>query len=123
MTAVATDHKQLIESYLKALSGQAKTEGLIDQYVADPALKEHIQQAEAAFPMYEIVADELVAEGDTVALRGTFFGTHKGTFAGVAATGKDVSAGLMLFYQLDGGRIVKHWMQLDMMGLMTQLKG
>jgi predicted ester cyclase len=40
------------------------------------------------------------------------------SFAGIAATGKRVSADVMLFYRLDGGRIVKHWMVLEMMGLM-----
>jgi hypothetical protein len=34
--------------------------------------------------------------------------------------GKRVSADLMHFYRLDDGRIMKHWMLLDMMGLIAQ---
>jgi predicted ester cyclase len=123
MTAVATSSRQVIEEYIAALSGAEKTEAVIDRYVADPALKAHIEQAEAAFPGYRIDVDQLLGEGDTVALRGTFRGIHKGTFAGVEATGKEVSAGLMLFYKLADGRIVEHWMQWDALALMQQLQG
>jgi predicted ester cyclase len=121
MASVTVDNKQFIKDYVHALSGKPKTEALINQYVSDPQLKEHIHQAEAAFPSYELVAHQLVAEGDVVALRGTFHGVHKGDFAGMAPTGKKVSADLMLFYQISDGLIVKHWMQLDMKALMDQL--
>ncbi|WP_396272744.1 ester cyclase [Granulicella arctica] len=63
----------------------------------------------------------MISEGDTVALRGTFHGTHLGPFAGIPATGKQVSAPVMLFYNVENGRINKHWMVLDTMTLFGQL--
>ena len=123
MQGVATDNKLMIEDYLQALSGQAKTEALMDRFITDPALKEHIRSTETAFPRYELEAQQLVAEGDMVAMRATFRGTHRGVFAGIAPTGKAVSAELMLFYRLADGRIAEHWMQLDVTGLMRQLAG
>jgi predicted ester cyclase len=83
MKAAAIGSKQLIEEYIENLSSKPKTEELLDRYVDDPALKEHIRQTEAAYPGYSIDAEEMVAEGDVVAIRGTLQGVHKGAFAGV----------------------------------------
>jgi predicted ester cyclase len=121
MTLTSTESKQFVGRYLQALSGQAKTPELVARFVSDRALAEHIQQVEAAFPAYELIADELIAERNLVAVRGTFQGVHRGTFAGVAATGRPVSAGLMIFYRIEGDRIVEHWMQFDGAALMAQL--
>ena len=121
MSTVAIDSKQLVEDYFKALSGHAKTEDVVDRYVSDPALKEHIRQAEAAFPNYELVAHHIVADGDMVAVRATFHGTHKGEFAGIAPAGKTVSAEVMIFYRIHNGRITEHWMQWDVRALIEKL--
>jgi steroid delta-isomerase-like uncharacterized protein len=121
MATAAVSNKEFIKNYFTALSGNKKTEQFIDQYVSDPLLKQHILQAETAFPNYQLVLEHMVAEDDFVAVRATLKATHAAPFAGVPATGKTVSAGCMLFYRIEDGRISEHWMQLDMMSLMAQL--
>jgi predicted ester cyclase len=116
-----SENKQFVVRYLEALSGEAKTSELVDRFVSDRALAEHIHHVEAAFPSYEIVVDDLIAERDVVAVRGTFRGVHRGTFAGIGATGRQVSAGLMIIYRVAGDRIVEHWTQFDGATLMAQL--
>ena len=116
-----SENKQFVAQYLQALSGKAKTPELVRRFVSDSALAEHIHQAEAGFPSYEILVDDMIAERDLVAVLGTFRGVHRGTFAGIGATGRHVSAGLMIIYRVDGDRIVEHWMQLDGAALMSQL--
>ena len=71
-------------------------------------------------PPAEII-DDMVAEGNKVAIRVTFKGTHQGEFLGIAPTGKDVSIPISLIYRLAGGMIVEHWMLADQLGLMQQL--
>jgi predicted ester cyclase len=117
----AGENKQFIGRYLQALSGQAKPPSLVERFVSDATLAEHISQAEAAFPFYELIADDLVAEGDVVALRGTFQGVHGGPFAGIEATGRSVSANLMIFYRIEDGRITQHWMEFDVASVISQL--
>lgn len=117
-----TDSKTLISDYLRTLSGHPKTAELIRQYVADEGLAKHIADVEAAFPSYEIVVEDLLAEGDKVVARGEFRGVHRGPFAGVEATGKSVSAGLIIIYAVANGRIVDHWMQFDLFALLQQLQ-
>jgi predicted ester cyclase len=121
MTLTSTESKQFVGRYLQALSGQAKTPELVARFVSDRALAEHIQQAEAAFPGYELIADELIADRNLVAMRGTFHGVHRGTFAGIPATGRPVSNSLMIFYRIEGDRIAEHWMQFDGAALVAQL--
>jgi predicted ester cyclase len=113
----------LITEYLRALSGRSKPSDLVQKYVADPALAQHIAEVEAAFPNYEIVVQDTVAERDLVVVRGTFHGTHRGPFAGIDPTGNVVSAGLIIIYRIENGRIAQHWMQFDRLALIQQLQG
>jgi predicted ester cyclase len=113
--------KQLVREYLDALSGRPKPEQLLDRFLKDASLKQHILQAEAAFPAYEFIAHQIVAEDDIVAVRATFRGVHKGDFAGIKPTGKRVSSELMIFYRVGDGVIVEHWLQMDMNDIVKQL--
>ena len=42
-----------------------------------------LQAYTTAFPDFQIVIDDLIAEGDEVAARWTFTGTHDGPFADI----------------------------------------
>jgi len=74
-----------------------------------------------AFPDLVWTADDMVADGDTVAVRYTMTGTHRGTFAGVAPTNRHVVAQSMAFYRLADGKIVEERAQLDMFGVLQQM--
>lgn len=65
--------------------------------------------------------EDMVADGDTVAVRYTMTGTHPGEFAGVPPTGKAVLAQSMAFYRLADGQIVEERAQLDRLGIIQQL--
>jgi predicted ester cyclase len=118
----APESKQLVVRYLEALSGRSKPAELVAKFVSDPALAAHIRDAEEAFPEYEIVAEEMIAERDLVALRGVFRGVQRGPFAGIPPTGRAVSAPLMIMYRVDEERIVQHWMQFDAASIVAQLQ-
>ncbi len=100
----------------------SSTKELVRRYVADERLAKHIVEIEAAFPSYEIIIEDLLAEGDKVVVRGEFQGIHRGPFAGIEPTGKSVSAGLIIIYAIASGRIVDHWMQFDLFTLLQQLQ-
>lgn len=74
-----------------------------------------------AFPDFHVTIDELVAEGDKVALRWTESGTHKGEYAGIAATGKHVTWTGMSVYRITNGKIAEMWVNQDDVGLLRQL--
>ena len=75
----------------------------------------------AAFPDGRYAVEDVLAEGDRVASRYTFRGTHQGAFGAVAATGRAVVATGINVHRLAGGRIVEQWAQFDTLGLLRQL--
>ena len=115
--------KAFLRRYLDALSGKDKPAATIDTYIADSdeELKQHIVFNEAAFPRYKLIADDMIAEGDKVAVHARFEGTHQGELMGIPPTGKEVSVPFMITYRIAEGKIVQHWMSFDRMTLMEQL--
>lgn len=107
-------------------------EELIDPGVVDhaapegfPAGREGARQFAAmmrsAFSDLHITIEEMIAEGDKVAVRSTWSGTHKGEFMGIPATGRRVTVGQIDITRVADGRMVEHWGQFDALGLMQQL--
>ena len=60
-----------------------------------------------AFPDNNLVMHDLIAEGDQLAVRWTFKGTHRGEFMGVAPTGKQVTLRGMSMIRVKGGKAVE----------------
>ena len=60
------ENKEFVRKYLEALSGKPKPASVVDQYVSEQALKDHVVGAEAGFPEYILEPVEMIAEGDKV---------------------------------------------------------
>jgi predicted ester cyclase len=118
----AQENKAFIRQYFDALNKE-KSAATVDQYVADSdeELKQHIAFFDVVFPNYQLVAEDMIAEGDKIVVRGVVRGTHKGDLMGIPPTGKQVEFPLMLIYRVAGGKIVEHWMVADQLSLMQQL--
>jgi steroid delta-isomerase-like uncharacterized protein len=117
----AEEAKAFVRDYLTAVSGQPKTEAELRKWLTDEDLIKHVLVMEAAFPCYEIDADELIAEEDRVAVRATLRGVHKGNFMGIPASGKTVNLSGMLVYYLAGGKICRHASSQDRLAMLEQL--
>jgi predicted ester cyclase len=65
--------------------------------------------------------EDMVAEGDRVATRKTFRGTHQGELMGIPSTGKVVAIGLIDIVRLVDGKVVESWSAADDLGLLRQL--
>ena len=63
----------------------------------------------------------MMAEGDELATRKTFRGTHEGQFMGIPPSGRSVSMGLMDIVRICEGRVAEHWSMGDTLGMMQQL--
>jgi predicted ester cyclase len=71
--------------------------------------KSAFQSVLKAFPDFEFKIDEVVAKGDIVVVRGTWSGTHKGDYMGIAPTGKKVLVTRLDMLRVADGKIVEHW--------------
>lgn len=119
---VSTINKKLVQEYWEAISGKEKTPTLSKMYVSDPELLGHIAFFEAAFPKYELMADDFICEEDKVVVRARFKGTHKGDLMGIPPTGKTVEVPFSIIYQMINEKIGKSWLFIDQMELMKQLE-
>ena len=74
-----------------------------------------------AFPDMTGTIEDLIAEGDKVAARLTFRGTHTGPMMGIPPTGKQVTLSAMNIFRVANGKFVEQWVNSDDLGLMQQL--
>ena len=117
----AQEIKAFMARYLEALSGKDKTPEVVDEYVVDEGLKQHIAVFEAGFPRYWLKAEDMLIEGDKVAVRATFGGTHTGDLMGIPPTGKEIKGEGILIYRIENEKIVEFWPAFDQLTIMQQL--
>ena len=131
----AQDNKSLVRRFVDEVQSAGNID-LIDEicspefvnYSAPPGLPtdcEGIKIATVmfrrAFPDSYFTVEDMMAEGDKVATRKTFHGTHEGEFMGIPPSGRSVSMSLMDIVRITEGRVVEHWSVGDTLGMMQQL--
>ena len=84
-------------------------------------LKDILRAMRAGFPDIVFSILEQITEGDKVASRFEWTGTHKGEFLGIAATGRTVQVWGVVIDRLEKRRIKDTRIIMDTLGLMAQL--
>ena len=74
-----------------------------------------------AVPDLRSWSEDMVAEGDEVAVRWTAEGTHQGELLGVLATGKEFRFTGLSICRLAEGKMAEQWEEWDKLDLMRQL--
>lgn len=74
-----------------------------------------------AFPDVHFTIEKMIGEGDKVATYVVGRGTHLGPFMGIPPTGKKCEWESMGIFRVVDGKIVEHWGQPDLFGLLQQL--
>jgi predicted ester cyclase len=69
----------------------------------------------------DLIAEDLIAEGDKVVGRFTASGTQQGEFMDIPPTGKPFTLMEIRISRIVGRKIVEQWGLFDQMGLMQQL--
>jgi steroid delta-isomerase-like uncharacterized protein len=80
-----------------------------------------VAELRAAFPDMDFRVEDMIAEGDLVASRNIWYGTHTGPFRGMPPSGKKVTVTAMGFSRIKDGKVVEHWGQVDFLGLLQQI--
>lgn len=83
--------------------------------------KSIVQQFLSAFPDMKISNQQIIAEDDTVATRGSWTGTHEGDFMGIHSTGRRVRIDYIDFWKISNGKCIENWLQMDMISIMQQI--
>ena len=80
-----------------------------NQPVGPQGVKDYFRSVRAGFPDMQVAVDALIAEGDQVAVRTIWRGTHLGEYDGVAATGRQVERTMIQLFRIADGRILEEW--------------
>ena len=117
------ENKAIVRRYIEEVLNGGHLE-VVDELFT-PAMHQQVKRIAAAFrtafpDMHETIED-LIAEGDIVAARWTFHGTHQGEFDDLPASGKSVTMTGMSFYHLGGSKVLDDWAEWDELSLLEQL--
>jgi steroid delta-isomerase-like uncharacterized protein len=85
------------------------------------AMKEVFTTLHRAYPDLHVEVEDMVEEGDRVAVRNTVTGTHRGAYMGLPPTGKSVVYNEMFMLRFVNGRIAETWGVVDVLAQLRQL--
>ncbi|GAA4406971.1 hypothetical protein GCM10023168_22510 [Fodinibacter luteus] len=112
-----------LDGYLAIYAPGAVVHGLPPHVTPDAAgHRAVLAETRASLPDFRSDLEAVVAEGDLVAARIHYTGTHLGPMRGVAPTGKVLSWEAMTFRRFDDeGRVVERWIVGNDLALLHQL--
>jgi predicted ester cyclase len=102
------DYKRNVTPGLEGVSSFA-------EHVADLRSRHAVLQ-DARFEL-----EEIIAEGDTVAVRFALTGVHMGEFLGIPPTGKKIRRAQISFFHIRDGKIADSHSVSDMYGMIYEL--
>jgi predicted ester cyclase len=130
----AEDKKALVRRYFEAIDATSD-ENMLDEFLSDnfvdhtpsPGCSPDLEGMKAAYRMFAHGSpgthsiEEMVAEGDKVVVRVSARGTHSGELFGIPASGCDIASTGIAILRIEDGKIVEHWSEVDMMGVLVQI--
>jgi steroid delta-isomerase-like uncharacterized protein len=128
------ENKAIVRRFVDEIFVQGRRE-TIDELLADdfvphtwPStghpkddLKNATERAHGALTNPRFTIDDMIAEGDRVAVRLTTGATQTGSFMGMPPSGKSYEISEIHIFRLRNGKVIEHWHQFDQMGMMKQL--
>jgi steroid delta-isomerase-like uncharacterized protein len=85
------------------------------------SIRESYESFLTAFPDVSQTVENIVADGNTVAMHITSRGTHEGELGGIESTGKEIEVQQMFFARIEDGMIAERWFLPDNLSLLQQL--
>lgn len=136
---MTTRNRQIIERWVE-LFNRGDIDGVIGLFAEDgqnfgrsvgrDGIRAVVADIFTRFPDAKLTVHEWMADGDRVAFRATYTGTHRGVgrlpvdgamLIGVPPTNRSFAALHMHMFRLEDGLIKEHWGARDDIGMMRQL--
>jgi predicted ester cyclase len=117
-------HREMMTRLFEEVWSKGNAEAADEFYAAGDyleGLKQFARNLYSAFPDWHVTINDMVTEGDKVAVYWTGRGTHQGEWQGIAPTGRNISVNGIDIEYLSEGKIVNEEGVTDMMGMMSQL--
>jgi len=120
---LSTEENKAVSNRVAEAISAGDLDALDELMVPDIAqeFKEGIAEVRRAFPNYHGTNEIQIAEGDMVANRFVFYGTHQGKFMGIAPTGREVRFTGLAIDRIVDGKIVENWIEGNLEDLLRQI--
>jgi predicted ester cyclase len=129
--SVTEASKEAIRGFVQTIN-EKQLDELSDDYVehdrAYPGATTTLEDAKAKMEQLDeslsnltISIDDMVAEGERVAVSLTASAIHEGEFYGVPPTGEQIEWAATVFARIEGGEVVEAWILRDIFGILQQL--
>lgn len=89
--------------------------------VGRAAFRQLMAMFDTAFPHHRVTIEQVIADGDYVAVLHTHSATHTGPFMGMPPTGKNALVNGLELFRVADQRIVEFWREDDDISLLMQL--
>lgn len=93
----------------------------VDDVQGVAALKAYEARIHEAIPDFDVAFEDLLVDGDRVAMRLTITGVHQGPLLGIEPTGTEVAFANTVFHRMEDGLIAERWVLPDVFGLLSQV--
>jgi steroid delta-isomerase-like uncharacterized protein len=114
-------HQRDLETVRANMSSDARFYGWAPEPLDADGHKAFMSALLMAFPDSSFIVDDVIAEGNKVAVRHRLQGTHQAELQGVPPTGRQVEVGAIVIFRIENGMIAEAWLNADIMGMMQQL--
>ena len=124
--------KALVQRFITEIFEQGRPEA-VDELCADDfightwgnadkdGLKAAMDRVSKGLADAHFQVDDMIAEGERVAVRVTASARQVGGFMGMPASGRTYEIGEIHIFRVRDGKVSEHWHQFDTAGLMKQL--
>ena len=110
-----------LEGVLALCTDDAIWHGFAPQPLDEAGYRQAISAFLDAYPDSRFPIDDVIAEGDRVAIRHSLRGTHRVAFQGIPPTGKQVKVNAIVTFRVVNGKVAETWLNADIMGMLQQL--
>ena len=126
------ENKALVKRFITEIFEQGRPDA-VDELCADDfightwgnadkdGLKAAMDRVSKGLADAHFQIDDMIAEGDRVAVRVTASARQVGEFMGMPATGKSYEIGEIHIFKLRDGKVTEHWHEYNPGALMKQL--
>jgi steroid delta-isomerase-like uncharacterized protein len=119
--------RRIYEEYINQTRRELLPELVAENYVAPDGRRgtavfaSTIDALRGGIPDINFEVEDVIAEGDRVAIRWTWSGKHTGVLNGLPASNRQVKNEGIAIYELKDGKASRVWLQTDRLGFLQQI--
>ena len=122
MSDLTSKNKALMRRIYEEMWNQGKPALAVEIFEQPVGVERFVSQFLESFPDLQHTIEEIIVEGNRVAVKFSAHGTHAGTWMNFAPTGKAIHYTGVTWARIEQEKIVEHYTWWDKAGLIEQVK-